>query len=94
LARRKRHVEVPNRSHPFERDPVPPSTPGARHVSATEFGRALDHRSVVDQAATLDLLDVDLATLETAVLTLVLASAMTALDLCVGAVAVDRANRH
>jgi hypothetical protein len=57
----------------------------ARHVSVVEFGRNLDRRLDADQSGTCTMLDTDSATLETGLLTLVLASAVTALDLCAAA---------
>jgi hypothetical protein len=57
----------------------------ARHVSAVEFGRDLEARETDEPGYARDVLDVDPTTLRTAVLTVVLASALTTLDLCASA---------
>jgi hypothetical protein len=57
----------------------------ARQVSAVEFGRDLDVRRTKTPDYPTAVLDVDPATFDTAMLTIILASAVTALDLCASA---------
>jgi hypothetical protein len=79
-------LQAAESSHPRAREISSLMIVSARHISAAEFAARLERRLTDDQGGTCEAMRADAATLETATMTLVLASAVTALDHCASAI--------